>query len=59
MSPFTKARHDVVVGRNAMTFMTGLKEFNQDSITVAMECDHYIAVARAGADGKLVHVISM
>ena len=56
MSPFTKARHDVVVGRNAMTFMTGLKEFNQDSITVTMECDHDIAVARAGEDGKPANV---
>ena len=57
MSPFTEARHDAAVGRNAVAVMTGLKGFNQYDVTVAMECEHDVAVARAGEDGKPAHVI--
>ena len=39
--------------------MTGLKGFNKDGVTVAMECKYDVAVAQAGADGKLSHVISI
>ena len=59
MSPFTEARHDAAVGRNAVVVMKGLKGFNQDGVTVTMECKHYLAVARAGADGKPAHVIGI
>ena len=59
MSPFTEACHDAAVGRNAVVVMTALKGFNQDGVTVAMECEHDVAAARAGADGKPAHVISI
>ena len=59
MPPFTEERHYAAVGRNTVVFMTGLKGFNQDGVTVAMECKHYLAVARAGADGKPAHVIGI
>ena len=59
MSPFTEARHDAAVGRNAVAVMTRLKWFNQDGITVAMERDNDVAVDRSGADGKSAHVISI
>ena len=59
MSPFTEARHDAAVGRNAVAVMTGLKGFNNDGVTVAIECNHDVVVARAGADGKPAHVISI
>ena len=59
MSPFTEARHDADVGRNAVAVMMGLKGFNQDVVTVAMECEHGVAVARAGAYEKPAHVISI
>ena len=39
--------------------MTGLKGFNQDGIAVVMEFEHDLAVARAGADGKPAHFISI
>ena len=59
MSPFTEARHDAAVGHYVVAVMTGLKGLNRDGITVTMECENYVAVDRAGADGKLVHVISI
>ena len=59
MSPFTEAHHDAAVGRNAVAVMTGLKVFNQDGVTVAMECKHDVAVARAGANMKPAHVRSI
>ena len=59
MSPFTEARHDAAVGQDAVVDMTGLKGFNQDGVTVAMEYERAVAVARAGADGKPAHVISI
>ena len=59
MSPFTEAHHDADVGCNAVAVMTGLKGFNQDEVTVAMECENDVAVARSGADGKLAHVTSI
>ena len=39
--------------------MPGLKGFNQDGVAVAMECEHDVAVARAGADGEPAHVVSI
>ena len=39
--------------------MTGLKGFNWDDVAVTMKCKHDVAVARAGADGELAHVISV
>ena len=59
MSPFTEACHDAAVGRNAVAVMTGLKGFNKDDVTAAMECKHDVAVARAGADGEPAHVSSI
>ena len=59
MSPFLEARHDAAVGFYAVAVMTGLKGFNQDGVNAAMECDHDVAVTRAGADGKPAHVISI
>ena len=59
MSPFTEARHDAAVGRNVMAVIVLLKVFNQDCINVAIECNHDVAVARAGADGKPAHVTSI
>ena len=57
MSPFTEARHDAAEGRNEVMVMTGLKSFNQDGVTVAMECEHDVVEARSGADGKPAHII--
>ena len=59
MYPVTEARHDAALGRNMVAVMTILKGFNKDCVTVAMECEHDVAVARAGADGKPAHVISI
>ena len=59
MSPFLEARHDAAVVRYKVAFMTGLKGVNQDDVAVAMECEHDVAVARAGADGEPAHVISI
>ena len=59
MSPFTEECHDAAVGRNAVTVMTGLKGFNQDGVTVAIEYVHDVAVARSGSYGKPAHVISI
>ena len=59
VSPFTEARHDAAVGRNAMAVMRVLKGFNQDGVTVAMECEHDVEMARAGGDGKPAYVISI
>ena len=59
MSPFLEARHDAAVGYYAMAVMTGLKGFNQDDVAVAMECEHDVAVVRAGSDGEPAHVISI
>ena len=59
MSPFTEVHHDTDVGCNVVAVMTILKGFNQDGITAAMECEHDVAVVRAGADGKPAHVISI
>ena len=39
--------------------MTGLKGFNKYGVAVAMECEHDVAVARAGEDVKPAHVISI
>ena len=54
-----EACHDAAVGRNAVSVMTVFKGFNHDGVTVAMECEHDVTVARAGADGKPAHVISI
>ena len=59
MSLFTEARHDASVGRNAVVVMAGLKGFSKDEVTVAMECENDVAVARSGADGKTARVISI
>ena len=59
MFPFAEARHNAAIGCNAVAVMTGLKGLNRDGITVTMECENDVAVDRAGADGKLVHVISI
>ena len=59
MSPFLEARHDAAVGCYAVAVMTGLKGFNQDDVSVPMECEHGAAVARTGADGELAHIISI
>ena len=59
MSPFLEARHYAVVGCYAVAVMTILKIFNQDGVDLAMECEHDVAVARAGADGEPAHVISI
>ena len=59
MSPFTDAFHDAAVGRNVVAVMMILKGFNQDVVTVAMECKHDVAVSKSGADGKPAHVISI
>ena len=59
MYPFMEARHDAAVGRNVVAVMTGLKGFNQDGVTVAMECEHDVSVSRAVADGKPAHAISI
>ena len=59
MPPFTEERHYAAVGRNVVVFMTGLKGFNQDGVVVAMEYEHDVAVAQAGADGKPAHVIGI
>ena len=56
---FMEAHHDAAVGRYAVVVITGLKGFNQDGVAVAMECDHDVAVARAGSDGKTAHAISI
>ena len=57
MSPFLEARHDAAVGRYAMAVIPGLKGFNQDDIAVAIEYEHDVAVARAGAEGEPSHVV--
>ena len=44
------------VGQEVVAVMPGLKGFNQDGVTVTMECEHDIAVARAGEDGKPANV---
>ena len=59
MSPFLEAHHDAAVGRNTVAVMTGLKGFNKDDILVAIECEHDVAMNRAGADEKPAHVISI
>ena len=59
MSPFTESRHDAAVGHNAMLVMTALKGFNQDGVAVAMEYEHHVAVAQAGADVKPAYVIGI
>ena len=59
MSPFAEASHDTAVGRNAVSVMTVFKGFNKDGVTVAMECEHDVTVARSRADGKPAHVISI
>ena len=59
MSPFLEARHDAAVGCYAVAVMTGLKGFNQDDVSVAMEYENSVAVARALVDGEPAHVISV
>ena len=59
MSSFMESSHDTAVGCNAVSVMTVIKGFNKAGVTVAMECEHDVTVARAGADGKLAHVISI
>ena len=59
MTPFTEVRHDAALGCNAVLVTTGFKWFNQDGVTVGMECEHGGAMARAGAGGKPSHVISI
>ena len=59
MYPFLEARHDAAVGCYAVAVMPGLKGFNQDDVAVAMECEHDVAVARAGVDGELARVVSI
>ena len=54
-----EAHHDAAVDRYALADMTGVKGFNKDDVSVAMECKHDVAVARVGADGKPAHLISI
>ena len=59
MSSFAEASHDTAVGCNVVLVMTVFKGFNKYGVTVAMECKHDVTVARAGADGKPAHGISI
>ena len=59
MSPFLEAHHDAAVGCYAVAVMKGFKEFNQDDVAVAMECEYDIAAERAVADGEPDHAISI
>ena len=59
VSLFTEARHYAPVGRNVVAVMMGLKWFNQYGVTVTMEFEHDVAVARVVADDKPAHVISI
>ena len=57
MSPFMEASHDAALGRNAVAFMTVFKGFNQNGVTVAMECEHDLAVARVGVANWYIVVL--
>ena len=59
MSFFFEAHLDAAVGHYVVAVMKVLKGFNQDDVAVAMECEHDVAVARAGADWEPSHVISI
>ena len=59
MSLLAEASRDTAVGRNAVSVMTVFKGFNKDGVTIAMECEHDVTVARAGANGKPAHGISI
>ena len=59
MSPFLEEINDAAVGRYTVAIRPGLKGFNQYDVAVAMECEHDVAVARAGANGEPAHVVSI